>query len=126
MIFIGVMMTNPNGKRMNYETATDFEINKAVAKALGHEFCVSHHPESENAIIIIDDSPRPTDYCNDPADALPIIVENKIESGHGYAKINWFHRNDQCQFSYEDTNRFRAAMIVFLKMKDAEKSYSSK
>ncbi len=123
MIFIGVIMTIPNGKRMNHDTATDFEINKQVAKELGHEFCVSHHPKSENAIIILSQRPDPVDYCNNPADSWPIIAGNGI---------NFIFQKDAlsnvvgsvCRLSSfwgESSNPLRAAMIVFLKMKDAEK-----
>ncbi|MGQ6215273.1 phage protein NinX family protein [Serratia sp. IR-2025] len=71
------------------------------------------------------------DYCNNPADAWPIIVENEIciefesDEVEGVRQV-WAEANighPACNgFQYfSDENPLRAAMIVFLMMKDAEK-----
>ncbi|HBH6867699.1 TPA: DUF2591 family protein [Serratia marcescens] len=66
------------------------------------------------------------DYCNNPADAWPIIVENFIAILPPKDKrdINaaWVAYDDENSESGKmDPNPLRAAMIVFLMMKDAEK-----
>ncbi|MEL5297169.1 DUF2591 family protein [Serratia nevei] len=70
------------------------------------------------------------DPCNNPADAWPIIVENEIciefenDEVEGVRQV-WAEANighPACNgFQYfSDENPLRAAMIVFLMMKDAE------
>ncbi|MEK2481866.1 phage protein NinX family protein [Providencia stuartii] len=63
------------------------------------------------------------DYCNNPADAMPIIIENKICMNYVDSDIGW----GACHFDGEkgelevyDKNYYRVAMICFLLMKDAE------
>jgi hypothetical protein len=77
------------------------------------------------------------DPCNNPSDAWPIIVENTISLTRCFSSgnENWhadfiesieesddnenlFSCETSC--SYYDKNPLRAAMICFLKMKDAE------
>jgi len=114
---------------MNYEDMSDFEINKAVAEAIGHQVCVSHHPGSENAIIIVNGSARAVDYCNNWSDGGPIIVENGIglafkphcecdgwvAARHIYGALE----SNREPFTYHE-NPLRAAMIVFLKMQESK------
>ena len=117
---------------MDYETAKDFEINKAVAEALGYE---SPSVKSQNhAAILIHGKGTPhrpimDNYnpCNNPSDAWPIIVENDIEvkpnkKGFDYAQAFVLVQNGRCHaiFSHHCHGVLRAAMIVFLKMKGAE------
>lgn len=108
---------------MNYSDLSDFEINKLVAESLGRfEFVSDHNIEGGSAVLC--DSLRTCDeydFCNNPSDAWPIIVENEIglnpqsmsslwladvngESKHGYSKM--------------DKNPLRAAMIVYLMRKE--------
>ncbi|MDN0012278.1 DUF2591 family protein, partial [Providencia stuartii] len=61
--------------------------------------------------------------CNNPADAMPIIIENKICMNYVDIDIGW----GACHFDGEkgelevyDKNYYRVAMICFLLMKDAE------
>lgn len=133
---------------MNYEEMSDFEINKAVHfKMIGTgkvkeryrlskaDFVdVFHNEFGENpgpAVIAVmcyvrdgvSDGYNPFggafDYCNNPSDAMPILVENKIG-------FKWF--NGSCTASsvlrgyHESTsnNPLRAAMIVFLMMNEKE------
>ena len=84
---------------MNYEEMSDFEINKAVSILRGSCF----------------------DYCNSPSDAWPIIVENRIS----IVDLSTVATGWKAQAMYLDDkpyavnpNPLRAAMIVFLKMKD--------
>ena len=114
---------------MNYETATDFDINKAVAEALGRNIAdeqyLDYGDRDENIVLspTMTDKNAGVDYCNNPSDAWPIILENRISIiftdipkieraeknyGSGYVQsVVARHRNE---------NPLRAAMIVFLKM----------
>ncbi|MBN9706208.1 DUF2591 family protein [Enterobacter roggenkampii] len=61
------------------------------------------------------------DYCNNPADAWPIIVDNRIsllsvECLNG--DISWLAKNKACP-SRGDKNPLRAAMIVYLQMQES-------
>lgn len=120
---------------MNYEKMDDFEINTLIAEILwlnwycaagdsptgGWEYCCI--PE-----LMINDDSRLKDYCNNPADAWPIILVNEI-SITKYADLDeWevYGRGicvdyDHCIISesgcsYRNNNPLRAAMIVFLMM----------
>lgn len=100
----------------DYSAMSDFEINKKVALKLGMDWS---GVTEENRFFY-----QTADYCNNPADAWPIIVAKKIWLRELYG--NWDckgfpsppHPCGQVQFS--DTNPLRAAMIVYLMMKDAE------
>lgn len=77
------------------------------------------------------------DYCNNPSDAWPIIVENSIsivsygvefsaEYGwsafYGGVCVNYDHEiESNFEIECSDKNPLRAAMIVYLMMKDGEK-----
>ena len=96
-----------------YRDKSDFEINKAVAIAHGYKAMSCE----ESVMAYIDSGYKPFDPCNNPADAMPIVIENGISmiksSGgwiccHGAAGV------------IEHENLYRAAMELFLMMKDAE------
>ncbi|HHZ8506611.1 TPA: phage protein NinX family protein [Morganella morganii] len=57
------------------------------------------------------------DYCNNPADAMPIVIENEISM----VRVNneWSARqfNNHC-IEVNNSNYYRAAMICFLMMKN--------
>ena len=116
---------------MNYEDMSDFEINKMIAKVTGGDwdYC--------DGVLWKDDLhgfPTVFDPCNSPSDAFPIIVENNISISHSIA----LYRADALVYDKKFDNGFkifkqdsqlgdtssrgalRAAMICFLKMKDAE------
>lgn len=110
---------------MNYEEMSDLEINKAVAKII--------YPDSEiqsvvnngdsvmayrvdNGILKIDSfmfSP-----VESMVDAWPIINENKISMLSHRLDFTLYSFGQEHQVNHE--NPLRAAMIVFLMMKDAE------
>ena len=110
-----------------YEEISDFEINTAVVKALRlpfkAEFCnvFLDHGFDEGAFVY-----TRVDYCNNPSDAWPIIVDNKIGvSPHGEKWMaNNFNPSSvgsyQVQTMSYDKNPLRAAMIVFLMMREAK------
>ncbi|AVP40209.1 hypothetical protein KGB37_gp23 [Escherichia phage vB_EcoS Sa179lw] len=91
----------------NYEEMSDFEINCRV------------HAEIMQISGL--NSFKAKDYCSNPADAWPIIVENHI------AVVPYQYTIPQAwptafgvasKFTTEDRNPLRAAMIVFLKMNE--------
>lgn len=115
----------------DYSKMSDFEINKAVAiNRCGYQGHVEHMEHG------VKESDRDSngmfyferDYCNNPSDAWPLIESNLIclmadvfcepqDGGKWIAQpaYGWQHervRND---------NPLRAAMIVYLMMKDEEK-----
>lgn len=118
---------------MSYETATDYEINKRVI-----EFYYGDDIEIEfDGLQIftceteVNDTGRFTlkkyfDPCNNPSDAWPIIIENHINLSKHKGNGEWFAftRADDLgvsEFQCKNENALRAAIICFLKMKDAEK-----
>ena len=94
----------------DYAGMSDFEINSAVSMALLDK---SANPSSRYVAI--------NDYCNNPADAWPIIISSMISirpvgsDGHLWEASGM----DGMKADY-DKNPFRSAMIVFLMMKDGE------
>ncbi|EGQ5294890.1 DUF2591 domain-containing protein [Enterobacter cloacae] len=110
---------------MDYSQLSDQEINIQVARII--------HPERE----VIESKSRPPsacvighfpskwlDYCNNPADAWPIIVGNDISlNSYGSAweasfehdaPIGAFGTDETVTSGYEHRNPLRAAMIAFL------------
>ena len=94
----------------DYASMSDFEIN-----------CRVH---AEVMAIAGLDSFKAKDYCNNPADAWPIITENKISiyaMSETDARGKWgaeaFYPSEAYHFN---DNPLRAAMIVFLMMEEGE------
>ena len=117
----------------DYSKMSDFEINSAVHNALmqepykieflgndrirwvrgSNEVTTGKVAYSKNSL---------KDYCNSPADAWPIITENKISiyamsesDGRGRWGAEAFYPNESYHFN---DNPLRAAMIVFVMMQD--------
>lgn len=124
----------------DYSKMSDFEVNKAVAINVGgYQGHVEHMKHG------VKESDRDShgmfyferDYCNNPSDAWPIIVENSIsivsygvefsaEYGwsafYGGVCVNYDHEiESNFEIECSDKNPLRAAMIVYLMMKDKEK-----
>ena len=105
---------------MKYEEMSDFEINQAVATALGMD--VSGATEENNMMY---DYVR--DYCNNPSDAWPIIFSSRTMLNPYCADELW-KAEVPCGFdglfkeyaTCYHRNPLRAAMIVFLMMQDVE------
>lgn len=103
----------------DYSQMSDFEINKAVAFHIGLATVIF----AENG----DFAP-----CSNPADSWPIIIENKIAIIPDSADGEWVAFNEFTLYEGDwmfasdperhvnGSNPLRAAMIVFLMMKDAE------
>ncbi|UVX30624.1 hypothetical protein S13b_00049 [Klebsiella phage VLCpiS13b] len=104
----------------DYSKMSDFEINTAVSMAMLTE---SKSPSSKYVVV--------NDYCNNPADAWPIIIENGISIVR--LDKNWLCApideaidgitgdSEVCFYASKgvvDNKPFRAAMIVFLMMQE--------
>lgn len=110
----------------DYSKMTDFVINAAVGSATGHATAA----EPALNLVIRNSNGRKFDPCNSWSDAGPIIVENKISlNAHGlHAWMAWKNTgsnleeisSNRHQHSAIWGNPLRAAMIVFLMMKEAE------
>jgi len=99
---------------MNYEQLSDFEINKTVAEALG-----IYYADGEDGLsVVVEPEWNSRDYCNNPSDAWPIIVENRMDI-IPFGFDEWISTKSYPNRPYSkaiDENPLRAAMIVFLKM----------
>lgn len=107
--------------KVDYNSMSDFEINKLVATSKGLD--VSGATEDNNKMY-----DYVKDYCNNPSDAWPIIIENKISINHEIARYKasalvYDIKYDRgfSLFAFDgaigDTSSraaLRAAMIVFL------------
>lgn len=104
----------------NYSELSDIEINIMVSKSLYGELSNWHKGELNEGVI---------DYCNKAEDAWPIIVENGINVFNDISLIEFLDHArasathpDVAEGSVisNDKNPLRAAMIVYLMMKDSE------
>lgn len=114
-----------------YRDKSDFEINKAVAVNINGADAVV---EKFGRIYISDsDAMVSFDPCNNPYDAMPIVIENKITVAYDKLYETWcahvgsvmsgdggWDYSIEPVINYCDDNYYRAAMICFLMMKDAE------
>ncbi|MGI3375896.1 phage protein NinX family protein [Providencia stuartii] len=104
-----------------YTELSDFEINKAVF----HKAKIKHKYFRflPNGVITynIKDKYKVFDPCNNPADAMPIIIENKLTLSPRYDSDEWISESLFYHDIYSvNKNLYRAAMEVFLMMKDTE------
>ncbi|MFH2498779.1 phage protein NinX family protein [Morganella morganii] len=99
-----------------YRDKSDFEINKAVAVAR----CYKVMSCEESVMAYIDSGYKPFDPCNNPADAMPIVIENGISLISDWNEIGVWGATYQPWWTSENKNPLRAAMEVFLMIKDAE------
>ena len=109
---------------MNYEEMSDLQINLLVANAIGVDaaensgvvFGAVKH-EGDNVVSVM----GVVDYCNNPSDAWPIIVANRINvyASEGPDFMPWMAGCGG--FMVSNKNPLRAAMVVFLMMQDEAK-----
>ncbi|MEQ5572490.1 phage protein NinX family protein [Providencia huaxiensis] len=104
-----------------YTELSDFEINKAVF----HKAKIKHKYFRflPNGVITynIKGKYKVFDPCNNPADAMPIIIENKLTLSPRYDSDEWISESLFYHDIYSvNKNLYRAAMEVFLMMKDTE------
>lgn len=109
---------------MDYSKLSDFEINKLVAK---HEGVRGFNCENVGGGSALKFSNwKELDYCNNPADAWPIIAENRITvmiddttNDWSAAVVQDFCDSSAFKFSNCHKNPLRAAMVTFLMMHEA-------
>ena len=108
----------------DYSELHDQQINTLVCQAL--ELKMSSYARImtlDDATVLLADNQTLVDYCNNPADAWPIIVDNHITIKPVKRVRNYNEYYDSweasgvCAFEEHD-NPLRAAMIVFLVMQD--------
>lgn len=121
-----------------YRDKSDFEINKAVADCyLTREYRFN----SADKIVELMDIDLSCEFggeinlkdkyvtdtfnpCNNPADAMPIVIENRIsiESRFNGHYDEWYasRQLNKIHIDATGTNYYRTAMEVFLMMKEAE------
>jgi hypothetical protein len=109
----------------DYSKLPDKEINRAVAKALGHAvygdmegLASARTPDAVH--VVTDEGDSMVDYCNSWADAGPIILENRIGLEPAMKGDRWVAQNGYFKTAEAHSNPLRAAMIVFLMMKESE------
>lgn len=99
-----------------YTELSDFEVNKKVAEKLGLAYEVTRY----GVVTRMSNKEQWREFnpCNNPTDAMPIINEYGISLIYQDRKFQ-FATNDgniECCIA----NPLKAAMIIFLCMKDAE------
>ena len=106
-----------------YTELSDFEINLLVAQSVLPETQYDVIKQTMDIIQFLVDGSfgyRFFDPCNNPADAMPIIIENKIGLSPMYHSNKWTADCLDYDFISVNKNPLRAAMELFLLMKDAE------
>ncbi|MGW9903211.1 phage protein NinX family protein [Cronobacter sp. 153480017-3] len=104
---------------MDYSQLEDTEITIRVGETFGWN---PYFINEDGSVTFRDDRGRlkgRKDYCNNPADAWPIIVENKISISNGGAE-RWTANDVGIDNLYKDKNPLRAAMIVFLMTQESQ------
>ena len=114
----------------NYKEMSDFEINRIVAIKLGHK---SYHEDGSytndgrNVTVKGNGIIGWFNPCNNPSDAWPIIVKNKIslitdETTNEWTTGRIIDFTDETAYKYntQDLKPLRSAMITFLMMKEKE------
>lgn len=116
----------------DYASMSDFEINKSVADiAMNGTWHVKpSHPDNDTGGWLYGSNGIQTrelpDYCNNPADAWPIITENRIgiipapDAGKWKSAHRKVGEDDTPYHFTQSDNPLRAAMIVFLMIKERE------
>ncbi|EMJ9773273.1 DUF2591 family protein [Morganella morganii] len=105
-----------------YRDKSDFEINKAVfvAAKINHD-----DTDLSGSKVFYGNGAKWIEFdpCNNPADTMPIVIENGICMNYIDKDIGWCAYNfdeEKGELEIYDKNYYRAAMICFLIMKDAE------
>lgn len=111
-----------------YSAVSNIELNHAVAVACGYKIISCE----ESVLAYVDSGYKPFDPCNNPADAMPIVIENNIDllNGDNVSPDLFGHHSAYTLFNFiqpiasdslkESKTIYRLAMEVFLMMKDAE------
>ncbi|MEX9563835.1 phage protein NinX family protein [Morganella morganii] len=105
-----------------YRDKSDFEINLRVAQIIFTDSEYDVIKQSMEVVKFQNGNGKGTchafDPCNNPADAMPIVIENGISSL--FNDDEWICSVPYTEFLSINENLCRAAMEVFLMMKEAE------
>ena len=101
-----------------YYSMTDFEINKLVIQALKLVVPLGypHNADNRSVGVVSHGEYLWYDYCNNPSEAWPIIKKYRI--GLAPSVDVWHAYSPEEDFVCTLANPLRAAMIVFLMMKE--------
>jgi len=108
---------------MNYESMSDFEINKRVANIKWPDF-IKYEQFGKLRVQDPDGDDFYFDF-NNPSDAWPII-DGMLGGGVAIVfrdygvKVEIFNESKRKRLCIKDSNKLRAAMIVYLMMKEAK------
>ncbi|EOU9618887.1 phage protein NinX family protein [Klebsiella aerogenes] len=108
---------------MDYSKLSDFEINKRVFESKTSLAALSYPHSADKRSCghkDINDIYQWFDFCNNPADAWPIITSNRIGIVPGTATDKWAAHHGNWDIAIADVKPLRAAMIVFLMMQEAK------
>ena len=115
---------------MNYEDMSDFEVNKLVSSMVEFgDLIVTVNDSNETVYLCEKDgllSILPVGHfnpCNNPSDAWPIMNDSRIEIKRDTCQAHvssYFNPEFAVHCRNDEKATLRAAMICFLKMKDAE------
>ncbi|MCK6916338.1 phage protein NinX family protein [Enterobacter roggenkampii] len=100
---------------MDYSKLSDKEVNRKVqiaSRLIGSM-------TGRGVLIVRDGKWEFFDPCNNPADAWPIILSNKIGINPGTSSDKWAAHYCNWDIATADDNPLRAAMIVFLMMQES-------
>lgn len=97
---------------MDYSKLSDIEINGRVLHFITNGKAISLQQASVAS--------GETDYCNNPADAWPIIQQSRISITHHAKDFEWHCYAHGVSQNVINKNPLRAAMIVFLMMQGDE------
>ena len=111
----------------DYSKMSDFEVNKAVIafSCAYADVDIVQHPHHADGVSVglyraCGNYYEWFDYCNNPSDAWSVMEENKI--GIAFVNGEWRASSVMAGYhEYSDKNALRAAMIVYLMMKEEEK-----
>jgi len=104
---------------MDYSQLTDDEINIRVGESFGWNAYFLH---PDGSLTFRDDKGQikgKKNYCNNPADAWPIIFSHRIGVAPAAVGDKWAAHYCNWDIAIVDTNPLRAAMIVFLMMQES-------
>ena len=112
---------------MHYSKLSNYEINKLVA-IKRHYKIINNKPTPNKGILVVSNGVTTGAYdpCNNPSDAWPIILENKITVDptgkawqHKPRPLDYFYHAGICN-NVSDKNPLRAAMIVYLMIQEVK------
>ncbi|EKS1846874.1 DUF2591 domain-containing protein [Cronobacter muytjensii] len=104
---------------MDYSQLSDQEINLLVAKIQHPDKTFIESKTRSPSVVMLNHINMWIDYCNNPSDAWPIIVENRIRI-IPILYTQWMAEDYLEDVSSTHENPLRAAMITFLMMQESQ------